>query len=168
MVSTLGAARGWLFSGISILGVLFSFLFFGSRAGATVDLVWVYALAFFLLCIIIWLVGAVFVSSKAASQRVANIRAVFSPTNNAAKDLFFLLDPNDNFSPRLGCSIYHMDDGIEICIGTGYVAHVQDDRKIHINVRSREAAQSEVWKKIESNDKTIIERLRIKVGESVV
>jgi hypothetical protein len=165
MVKTLTAARGWLFTAISVLGVIFSFLFFGSSPETTIKIVWAYALVFFLLCLLVWLIGALVQAQRERRQTVAPIRGVFSNTGDPAVDLNFLLDPNDSFSSLLKCSIYYLADGVELYLGGAFVYNVQEDKRVQLKVSSREQSKSDIWRKVELSDKTIIEKLLVKVGE---
>jgi len=165
MISALVSARGWLISGIAVLGVLFSFLFFGSHPDTTVDVVWVYALVFFLLSLQVWLIGALVQMQHEWKGTVARIRGVFSATGDPETDLSFLLDPNDSFSSLLTCSVFIVDDGVELYLGSAFVYNVQEDKRVQLRVRSREPSKAAIWKRIEASDKTIIDKILVKVGE---
>ena len=165
MVKALSQAWGWLLSSIAILGVVFGFLFFGSSNASQIAIVWVYAIAFVLLSLGLWLVGALVEASKANQKTVANIRGVFSNTGDISKDLNFLLDPNESFSSLLKCSVFYLEDGVEFFIGSAFVNNVQEDRRIQLKVSSREQSKAEIWDKIGKSEKTTIDKLLVKVGE---
>jgi hypothetical protein len=165
MVRALKAAWGWLVSAMTLLGIVFSFLFFGSSSSAQITIVWVYAIAFVLFSLVIWFVGALLEAIKATRQTFANIRGVFSNSGDPANDLNFLLDPNDSFSSLLKCSVFFLQDGVEFFIGSAFVNNVQEDRRVQLKVSSREQSKADIWDKIGKSDKTTIDKLLVKVGE---
>lgn len=165
MFKALFEAWGWFASAFTILGIVFSFFFFGSTSTSQVTIVWVYAISFVLLSIVAWLAGALVEASRDKKSTVARIRGVFSITGDISNDLNFLLDPNDSFSSLLRCSVFYLEDGVEFFIGSAFVNNVQDDKRVQLKVSSRETAKNEVWEKIGRGEKTTIEKLLVKVGE---
>jgi hypothetical protein len=165
MWPSLKATLGWLWTAVAILGVIFSFLFFGTKADSSLNIVWVYALVFFLMSILVWVMGALVFAVKEKRQTVAKIRSIFSASENLKTDLSFLLDPNDSFGSLLKCSIFYLENGVELYLGGGYVYNVQEDKRVQLKVSSRELSKESVWNKIEANDKDYIERILVKVGE---
>jgi hypothetical protein len=79
--------------------------------------------------------------------------------------LSFLLDPNPSFSSLLKCSVFYVNDGVELYLGGAFVDTVQEDRKVQLKISSREPAKANVWSRIEANDKTVLEKILVKVGE---
>jgi hypothetical protein len=165
MVELLKSAWGWFLSAITILGLVFTFLFFGSSASTKVSIVWVYALVCLLLCLLCWVLGALLMAIKERKRTVSAIRGVFSNSGNTSVDLLLLLDPNDSFSSLLKCSVYYVYDGIELFVGSAFVYNVQEDRRVQLKVTSREPSKEEIWKKIEAQDKAVVDKLLVKVGE---
>ena len=104
-------------------------------------------------------------SVRERRQTVAQIRGVFTNTGDAKTDLNLLLDPNASFSSLLKCSVYYVEDGVELYVGGAYVYNVQEDRRVQLKVTSREPSKDSVWRRIEVHDKSVIDKLLVKVGE---
>jgi hypothetical protein len=163
MLKALRASWGWLLGAVTVLGATFTFLFFLTKPQASVGVGWFYLVLFIALCVWLWLVGTI-QYVLATRNNNSRIVLVFSPANDLSKDLNFLLDKNVNFSPLVTCSVYHLRDGLELYIGSAVVTHVQDDGRIQVKVLNRELAQGQLWGSIEGNDKSVIDRLQVKVG----
>ena len=117
MWNALKAAKEWLLGAIGILGLIFSFLFFGSKPDSAISVVWAYAVVCLLLCLSVWLMGALLFALSQQRQTVARIQAVFSATGNPTIDLSFLLNPNDSFSSLMKCSVFYLEGSVELYIG---------------------------------------------------
>jgi hypothetical protein len=165
MLKVLLETRGWLLTSIGVLGVIFSFLFFGSKADASIGIAWVYALTAMFLCLLVWLFGALARVIHDRKQTVAKIRGVFSASGDPTQDLSFLLDPNESFGSLLKCSVYYIEEGVELYLGGAFVANVQEDKKVQLKISSREPSKAGVWKKIEANDKSLLDNILVKAGE---
>jgi hypothetical protein len=165
MWNALKAAKEWLLGAIGILGLIFSFLFFGSKPDSAISVVWAYAVVCLLLCLSVWLMGALLFALSQQRQTVARIQAVFSATGNPTIDLSFLLNPNDSFSSLMKCSVFYLEGSVELYIGGAFVDTVQEDKKVQLKISSRESSKTHVWSKIEVNDKTFLDKVLVKVGE---
>lgn len=149
---------------VIILGIPISFFLWYFKPNQNVSLSTILPLGF--LCI-----GIIFTLSHMSYVVWENRRKPFpkvihsrKPTS-AWKDhaVLCLLEPSDLFSHGHFVSIYIKDDdGFEVLIGVGSVLNIQDDARILVGMNMAAEGYEDIIKAISNNDKTQLERLRIK------
>jgi len=84
-----------------------------------------------------------------------------SPVNKDSR-LLCLLEPSELFSYDSYVSFYYAEDKFERFLGHGYVVNIQDDGHIQVELVGTADGNEEVIERLAQNDKTVLEKIRIK------
>lgn len=118
--------------------------------------------------ILSYLVVRIYLRSKISFPAVIQYFESDSHTGPSSKNRIFLLSPSDLFGSGIHCSMYLLDNNLEVLLGDGYVINIQGDKKIQVILKRIVNSELKIWDSIRQNQPETIQKLRIKPGRQAV